>query len=703
MQPTEKKWLTSVWLSPSLLFPLSALLLFHAVNLLGIPPIYRWQSGLIWIPLRFLARISELRFSLPDGLLEWIPKTFMGLLPSWLLGYGLIKGAFRFRPLAVLTAFPAGLGVTGVIFEALALSNALTTLMVWILSILASGAGLYLLRSSNQILPGYERVDVVPCSALLRLLAWTLFTVITGFCFLQALFYPENYWDALIYYLYYSKLIFLNQGIPFPVDPNGFPELVQCQVGLGLGANYPHLFLLWQASATKAFGEWSAYPGQWIPPLAGLATALIIYRCVLERWRSERLALWALLLVQSAPYWLWYQNWVSDYPLSVWLTVSSVALLGCGRKGFPTLVGLICLASAGSHLNYLMVTLWWFPLVYWFSYKSRRWYPQTLMTLAAGLVLSSTWFLRNEIVTGNPVYAFFPQIFGGINTNLDVLKSCEVEWMTNGDGVGSLGRTLTERILHSPFYFLLDHNTHLKWAALPLGWFLPGLIWGFSWRKPSAFWLGTLGYVAFLFFYQYMVSGLYLYHVMPLVPLMVLVSCRWLRRIDLGPSWMADLHHLAIFVVALTIGLSTSILGAKYTTPRLEEVALRPGMDSEVFLTNTIGEYAVWQWMNEHLPEDAVILTHENRHYYLRDDLKILHLDDYRLVPWYGAEPEQVKEQLHNLRVGFYLRIANEKNHPILKELGIDKLLESSFRPVFTKGETVLYRFETTFPDPPHH
>jgi len=165
---------------------------------------------------------------------------------------------------------------------------------------------------------------------------------------------------------------------------------------------------------------------------------------------------------------------------------------------------------------------------------------------------------------------------------------------------------------------------------------------------------------------------------------------------------MADLHHLAIFVVALTIGLSTSILGAKYTTPHLEEVALRPGMDSEVFLTNTIGEYAVWQWMNEHLPEDAVILTHENRHYYLRDDLKILHLDDYRLVPWYGAEPEQVKEQLRNLRMGFYLRIANEKNHPILKELGIDKLLESSFRPVFTKGETVLYRFETTFPDPPH-
>lgn len=195
-------------------------------------------------------------------------------------------------------------------------------------------------------------------------------------------------------------------------------------------------------------------------------------------------------------------------------------------------------------------------------------------------------------------------------------------------------------------------------------------------------------------FYEYVVSGLYLYHVMPLVPLMVLVSCRWLRRLDQCPAWMGGLHNGAVFAAALTIGLSTSILGAKHATPALENVALRPGMDPEVFLTNTIGEYAVWQWMNDHLPREAVILTHENRHYYLRDDLKILHLDDYRLIPLYGADSTQVEEQLRDLKVGFYLHIANERNHPILSRLGINRLLETSFRPVFKKGETVLYRLE---------
>ncbi len=732
-----------LWLSLSLLFPLSALLLFHTVNLLSIPPLYRWQTGLFLIPLRYLARINELRMALPDGLLEWTPKTLAGLLPSWFLGYGLVRGAFRSRFLAVLTAFPVGLGVVGVVFEALALSGVLTTLAVWMVSLTAIGAGFYLMHASSKVTTGSVEFTVAPCGTLFRLLTWTLFALITGFCFVQALFYPENYWDALIYYLYYSKLIFQHQGIPFPVDANGFPELVQCQVGLGLGANYPHLYLLWQASVSKAFGEWSSYPGQWIPPLAGLATALIVYQCVIERWRSERLALWALLLVQSSPYWLWYQNWVSDYPLSVWLTISAVALLGCGRQGFSTLLGLICLATAGSHLNYLMISLWWFPLVYWGSdiwswvsssiFKNTNPTPHphpppqggrgclapsplagegggggdealpegggewhsyaTLIAFAAGLLLSSTWFLRNVIVTGNPVYAFFPDLFRGVNTNLDVLKSCEVEWMMNGDGVGSLGRTLAERILHSPYYFLFDANTHLKWAALPLGWFLPGLIWGFTWKKPSRFWVGVLGYIAFLFLYEYTVSGLYLYHVMPLIPLMVLVACRWLRRVDLGPVWMGNFHKGTVLAAALTIGLSASILGAKHTNPSLKE-ALRPGMDPEVFLAQSIGEYSVWQWMNEHLPHEAVILTHENRHYYLRDDLKILHLDDYRLIPWYGAEPDQVKEQLHHLKVGFYLHIANEKNHPILRRLGIEGMLESSFKLVFKKGETVLYRFE---------
>lgn len=711
-----KSWLSLCGLTLSLLFPLCALVLFHTVNLSNITPIYRWMSGFLWIPLRYFARIHELQITLPEGFLEWIPKTLIGLLPSWFLGYGLLRRTFRSRSLAVLSAFPVGLGVVGVVYEALAISGVLTTPVVWVVSLLAMGAGYHLLHLSPQVPGAMDSLSIAPCGPLFRLLAWGMFGIITLLCFVHSLFFPETYWDALIYYLYYSKLIFLNEGIPFPVDANGFPELVQCQVGLGLGANYPHLYLLWQASVSKAFGEWSSYPGQWIPPLAGLATALIVYRCVLERWLSERLALWALLLVQSVPYWLWYQCWVSDYPLSVWLTISAVALLGCGQSRFATLVGLICLATAGSHLNYLMVSLWWFPLVYWMAeIPWRSWRkqdrephtdaPQTAYTgewkslpiltaLVAGLLLSSTWFLRNVIVTGNPVYAFFPNLFGGVNTNLDVLKSCEVEWTMNGDGVGALGKTLAERILHSPYYFLFDPNTHLKWATLPLGWFLPGLLWGLVWRKPDRFWVGVLGYMAFLFFYEYIVSGLYLYHVMPLIPLMVLVACRWMRRLDLGPHWMGWLHNIVLLGVALSIGLSNSILGAKHPTTLLEDVALCPGQNPDVFLSGSIGEYAVWSWMNDHLPKDAVILTHENRHYYLRDDLKILHLDDYRLIPIYGASPEQVKAQLHNLKVGYYLHIANEKNHPILKRLGIEGLLKTSFKPVYRKGETVLYLFE---------
>jgi hypothetical protein len=115
-------------------------------------------------------------------------------------------------------------------------------------------------------------------------------------------------------------------------------------------------------------------------------------------------------------------------------------------------------------------------------------------------------------------------------------------------------------------------------------------------------------------------------------------------------------------------------------------------MNPEVFLARSIGEYEVWQYMNESLPQNATILTHENRHYYLRDDLRLLHLDDYRLIPLYGMEAEVIHAKLKELGIGYYLRIANEKNHPILKQLGVDGLMEKHMQLIYAKGETRLYK-----------
>ncbi|MCG3198285.1 MAG: hypothetical protein HUU16_03860 [Candidatus Omnitrophica bacterium] len=673
------------FLGLSLLFPLIALTLFHGVNCLA----FGFEGGFLFVPFRFVFRILEFRLEFPEGFFTWMLRTAVGIIPIWLLGWGLLGNTLPDRIARFLVAFPVGIGLTGVAIEFLAMGGILTATAVWLLYALSAAAGLALVFRStpNPSEPGPE---VEPCGWRLRLGAWGAFALLCGFSFLHALFYPENYWDSLLYYLYYPKLVFQSHGIPFPTDPNGFEELVQCQVGLGIGANYPPLFRLWQAATCIAFGEWSPFPGQWFAPLAGLATALLVYRIARSRWRSERVGLWAMVLVQSVPYWLFYQNWVSDYPLAVWLTVAGLALLDA-RPSRTQLTCLILIAAAGCHLNYLMASLWLFPLIGWGSLREEKWSVQTAILFLIGMALSSSWFIRNEVVTGNPVYAFFPEIFGGIHIDPEVLRSCQVEWIANGDGLSQVGSSLWGRILGTPRYFLFDPNTSAKWATLPLGWFLPGLIWcGWS-RRWDSFRLGLAAYGALLFFYEYAISSFYLYHVMSLVPLMALAACGWMSKLDRMGGLTGRFHTLLVLLVAGSVGLPAAMMGAKYTNPGLEHT-LHPGTSPEAFLSLSLPEYSAWEWMNARLPEGAIILTHDNRHYYLRDDLKLIHLDDYRLVPYYGKSGDVVLSRLRELGVGYYLRIANEKNHPITRRLGLDRLLAEHFDPLYERGETRLYR-----------
>lgn len=697
-RPESQVRLTKALGVAALLLPLAAILNFHRGNLALFA---RFEGAFLDIPFRFLTQLDRFRIQFPEGLLPWILGTSVLILPTWFLGYGLLGRTPVSKSIRSLIAFPAGLGIVGVLLELLALAGWFQRIPILGVYLLAGIVGYPLLKRGRE--PEAEKViHVEPCGPLLRIGAWFLWGFIALLTFEHALFFPPTYHDALIYYLYYAKLIFLNSGIPFPVDANGFPELVQCQVGLGLGANYPHLFLLWQASIATVFGQWSSIPGQFLPPLAGVATALLVYFIVRNRYRSERLALWAMLLVESAPYWIWYRNWVSDYPLAVWLTIACLALLadsnGVSKR---RLIALAALACAGSHLNYLMVTLWLFPLIYGWGNRDTRWKPVGLAVLSVALVLSSTWLARNWIVTGNPVYAFFPEIFGGVNIDLEVLRSCEVEWNANGDGFNKVGDSFIERLLGLPGYFVVYPGLNMKWAALPVGWFLPGLFFYFRPAGWDRFKTGLILYTGFLFFYGLAVSGMYLYHLMPVVPMMVLVAADWMSVVDRSNRWAARGHSLLILLAVFTIGFPAAIYGAKKIHGTVEHT-LNPGRDPVGFLSSSeFGpHYRMWSKMNSLLPIDALILTHENRHYYLRDDLQFLHLDDYRLIPWYERSPEEVVERLAEMGVDYYLRIPNENNHPILKKLGVEALLDSHFTLLESSrdGAIRLYAFTPSQP-----
>jgi hypothetical protein len=92
-------------------------------------------------------------------------------------------------------------------------------------------------------------------------LALALVLIVTGLTFYHALGFPVTYCDSLILYVDYGEQTYL---------AHGFPTLVCLQVGLGLGANYPHLYPLTAASMGTLWGHWQDAHAQFLSPFAGL-------------------------------------------------------------------------------------------------------------------------------------------------------------------------------------------------------------------------------------------------------------------------------------------------------------------------------------------------------------------------------------------------------------------------------------------------
>ena len=178
-----------------------------------------------------------------------------------------------------------------------------------------------------------------------------LLVAITLCIFWHAVLYPEVYWDSLILYMGYARMTFLE---------GGFPVKVVGQVGIGLGANYPHLYAALGAGVATASGEWSDLPQRMMAPLAGLASTVLVYHGALRLTRHVNMALAVALLYRATPLAIIYDQYGSDYALAILFMAGFLYLallfVQTGMRGAFALATLtIALAM---HLNYLMGILW---------------------------------------------------------------------------------------------------------------------------------------------------------------------------------------------------------------------------------------------------------------------------------------------------------------------------------------------------------
>jgi hypothetical protein len=575
----------------------------------------------------------------------------------------------------------------------------------------------------------------------------------------HALLYPDVYWDSLILYLGYARQTFLLHG---------FPVKICGQVGIGLGSNYPHLYAVLGAGAATALGHWSELPQRLWAPLCGLASTILVYHAALRLTRRRGAAMAVALLYRAIPLANIYDQYASDYTM---VMLFAAAFLYLALRAIETgLVGYLILSALligfSMHLNYLMGILWgpwavaaWEAQVGWpkgaageadplgadpgapWTARPRRlgwrgllgggWFWLTLLVAGA---IGSTWLVRNWIVTGNPVYAFFYKFFTATkNVNPEVMDASAVEWLANGAGIGRLGRTIPERLWALPPYFfsapfwIQGYQTSPIAGAFALG---GGLVWlgrflaspwmarrsgigrvtrlgarasrpqvfenrragempafpgidghPFQGRVAARFGLVVALLFAALVAFHVVLAPFYLYQIIMIAPCMALLAA-------LGwPLWSARPWRWAFGALALAAGivpgLAMALMGFKIAGmiqlpgtsgvhPATLYVLHHPMPDARTFYRWRYGDDAVmWDYINKNLKGEK-LLTHENRDLALDPSIQIVNLDDWDMQSlWKIDDPvARVRCIVHDYGIKHYLYIPNEDATPTNARMG---------------------------------
>lgn len=718
-----------------------------------------------------------------------ILQAFLGFAILWAVGWFFI-GSFQVfinRCTKMALALPLGIGLSAMLFTVLALAHVLYVWTVWpviliTLAILIRTSRHTYRRTKTAEGTGDENRRIVyemqqdkgieweaattarPDNVLEIIFAWIMRAIIGVIVFLtfyHAVFFPEVYHDALILYLGYARWIFLEHS---------FPTKVVAQVGVGLGANYPHLFEVTGAALPTMFGSWSPIYLQFLTPLCGLFSIMLIYQTVKRLSRNLFIALICTLFVQALPYLITYHTWTSNYSCVILFSAAffylALRYMEDGLPGYYILATLV--VAFAMHINYLMGALWFcwaamLVLTHWpmrqpyiprdFDmsdggvklpstskapdpesppgfYRLKEWprlsqairEPIVFMTFLIALVIGSIWYVRNWIVTGNPVYAFFSGIFGGKNIDPEVMASADLEWQAHGDGIGVADSLqiaqyfglpdsdILDRVVFSWRFFINSFGHAYKWAPAFAALVIPGilaLLFGSfltlrqsedespSSRIARRFGFVALLYMVILFAYHYLLGPYYLYHLLGCCAVFAVFIWFALRRIS--GDWRY-LFAVAAIVVGLMPGVPWALMGSKIGSADLKALK-NPGASKEMFYSWKYGYELpqLWETINERA-QGTALLTHENRHLLFDPSIRLLHLDGLEAQAMWKMRDREKLEYLEELGVKYYLRVPFERDHPINERLGLQNWIDSGvLKKVQQAGDNILYRFE--YPD----
>lgn len=490
-------------------------------------------------------------------------------------------------------AFTCGSGLTGsIIFLAgaagLLIPPLLYTVTVLLIAVAIRGwqqAGLGRLEAMPLPVGTMEKFSLV--AALLLLMAALILTLT-----------PEIGKDALTYHLAAPKIYLKQHGFTF-IPGNIFSNLpFQSEMlyilalflkgdVLAKGINFlalPMLMVGMVVMATRKLGSRYPYTGVFI--FAMLPT-------VFELAHMAYADLYAALFVLASLY--TFLQWQESKELR-WIGLCGLFL------GF---------ALSTKYSVLILPLLGFLGILVQFrdAEDGRELVPTIAIFTGAMVVVGAPFYLKNLVLTGNPLYPFFYNLFGGRGLDDDLARLFEGLYRHMGMGRQPLDYLL---LPVNVSFFAQMNSVRFDGLLSPIFLLLLPLL--FRGRDRSQH-LATCGIFCVTFFLFWAVSSQDIRYLTPILPLLAVFCGVVLTR-------LADSKNLQAYAIAVILACSAFNIANVYE----DFVKIRPfpvllgGEASQDFLKRNLNVYAMYDYANRNLaPHDRVFLINMKNYSFLAD------------------------------------------------------------------------------------
>jgi hypothetical protein len=505
---------------------------------------------------------------------------------------------------------------------------------------------------------------------------------------------PEIEYDALWYHLWLPKL-WLAHGAPV--------DVVQEYISL-----YP---LQWELIYGVAFSLGGTVAAKLIHFICLPLTAMVVFRLT-QRFLPKASPWLAVAIFVSVPTVLWEATTAYvDLALAFFVGLTLYALLiylNEHRTQFLVLAGLnLGLALAIKHLALLvwfLVTLGLFLHLWWQDRKVIEAFKAAFLLGITSLLLPLPWYVRSGLASGNPFFPNLYSLFGAFPP--ERWNEISAQGLASFEAHFGMARTPLNLAL-------LPWNVTVHAASFggALGPVFLLLLAAYFLRRPtgtaSRLLVLVAGYVAL---WASPISSFQMRFLVPITPLLAILAADSFGR-------LSEFIQEARLEKRLLFGLMAGLLLLNlppfislhepdrqgwdgWLTHVIAEIPMGvvTGHETEnSYLTRKVPAYAAWQYINDHLPPDACILTFSGGDHYYSERKRIWSDSTIARGAVWGAQQGEEQQALDALRrLGVSYMLVDKRLQASLQPQSVailqPSVLDRWFDPQYEDARFVLYR-----------